>query len=507
MNRKNRFFTLSAAVALTLSGCSGLQTHNNPGGGGGGSATVSFVMVSDTPTTMPSVISFRVRIDTITLTSSTGTQTTFSLNGGAGIVVDLMRIQSDSAFLGALANVPTGTNSSITVSFASPVITLFNNSGAAITNVNPTCANLAICEITVASTGSPVITVSQPISGNAGFGIDVNLSNIISLKNGALTLTFANSGTTNAVSSFTLPRTGSNRLPGQFDIIEDITGVVTINGNNVTITPDTNTGRTAITAATTAAMILDKDPSGTLCANPTPGNVGSCVSNNQAASMDAILNSDGTLVIREIEPLLGTLQDTVEGTVVAISSPTQFGMVIEDLTPAATSSLIGSLRIGDPLTVNLSNVKPFLADTKGLPIASSAPGILANFVGATDTTPLRPGQVVAVHVTTFNSTVSPIAANVDTVTLRWSRFFATPAPPFNSTSFNLTGFPPFMGSSTALADAFPGTPTTQNVTNFDGIVDASALDPAKLVAVRTLFIENSTNTASPAFFAAKVRQH
>jgi hypothetical protein len=123
---------------------------------------------------------------------------------------------------------------------------------------------------------------------------------------------------------------------------------------------------------------------------------------------------------------------------------------------------------------------------------------------------MRLGQVVAVHVTAFTAANSTtIASSIsDSVTLRWSRFTAAPGTPFTSNTFNVTGFPPyFFAFGTALAQAFAGTPGTRGTTNFDGIADASGLNPSNPVAVRALFIENNTNTANPAFFAAKVRQH
>ena len=65
--------------------------------------------------------------------------------------------------------------------------------------------------------------------------------------------------------------------------------------------------------------------------------------------MDAILNADGTFTVQEIEPLLANpTVDTVEGTIVSIESgrqSQQFTMVITDIIPAATNSLIGSLSV------------------------------------------------------------------------------------------------------------------------------------------------------------------
>lgn len=354
-----------------------------------------------------------------------------------------------------------------------------------------------------------VATVSYTVSPTAvaGIGIDLNLKNAVSISGANLVVNLAN---TSVLSAFTLPRPNSNLAVGQFDLIEDFTGVVSIGSPAVTITSATATGRGSLTASTSSGTVFDPDPSGTLCPTGTTQLAG-CVSSNQAASMDVVVKSDGTLAIQEIEPLLATLQDTVEGVVVSINqaNSTQFTLIVTNFIPAAQNSLIASLHIGDGLTVNIPNPKPFLVDTKGLPVASQFAGNFANFAGANNTTVMRRGQTVAVHVTAFTAAVGNTLASStsDTVTLRWSRFTATPAAPFTANIFNVTGFPSyFFATGIAQVQAFPGTPGTRGTTNFDGIADASFLNVVKPVALRSLFIENATNSANPAFFAAKVRQ-
>ena len=225
--------------------------------------------------------------------------------------------------------------------------------------------------------------------------------------------------------------------------------------------------------------------------------------------MDVILKSDGTLSIQEIEPLLATVQDTVEGSVVSISTPSQFMMIVTDLIPAAQNTLIGSLKIGDALVVNLAANPTFFVDTKGL---SVLPGVLNNFATQNNTTAMHLGQSVAAHVAAFTAasgSTSASANNTDTVTLRWSRFTATPQTP-SSPAFNIVGVPSYFGftpSSMFVVQTATGTPGTLGVTSFDGVSDASGLSNGRPVALRALFLENTTNSANPAFTAAKVRQH
>jgi hypothetical protein len=518
MKSYKAFLFLILLACVSLDSCSGLPKGNGGGGGGGGGGTakVSLILVADTTPASLGLVSFRVTINGITLTSSTGAKTNFTPNNGNGMVVDLVRLQSDSAFLGTVPSVPTGTNSSITVAFSDPQIAFFNGTGAAITSVTPQCPANAVCTASFsASVGAPVITSSQAIRGNMGLGIDFNLSNALVLTGTTLNVSFINSGSTNVISSFTLPRQPTNLATGQLDLIEDITGAVSITNNAVTITPATAAGRGTITATANSSTVLDADPSGTLCKTPTPGSISTCVSNNQVASMDAVLNSDGTLTVQEIEPLAATLKDTVEGTVVFInpSNQTQFDLITTDIIPAASNSLIGSLSIGDPLTVNLANnPNPFLVDSKGLPVASQFATSFGTFANAVNTTALHLGQTVAVHVTAFTaaSGTTPASATVDTVTLRWSRLVATPTGASSPSIFNITALPGHFGFTQASVFGvaiFTGTPGTKGVTNLDGIASGSPPAASPPVAIRALFIEDPGNTLNPAFFAAKVRQH
>ena len=94
------FLTLLACMSL----CSCYhQFSTTTGGGGSGGGTgggttttnnVSFVLVADSPPANLSLISFRVNIGSVTLTSSGGTDTTLTTNGGSGLSVDLVRLKS-----------------------------------------------------------------------------------------------------------------------------------------------------------------------------------------------------------------------------------------------------------------------------------------------------------------------------------------------------------------------------------------------------------------------------
>jgi hypothetical protein len=490
MNRSKSlsFFSVLVFAIFSVSACSG------PKGGvicvgavcGGGNGSVAVTMVADTLPANPSLLTFQVTISSITFTPASGTATTVNLS--PALTVDLMRLQTDTVFLGTFANIPAAQYSSVTLILTGNAnITFLNDTASTLSG----CLANHICPLSVAASSNPVASVSFTLSQNAvtGVGIDLNFTKAVSISGSSLAVNFSNN---NVLSAFTLPRANSNLASGQLDLIEDFTGVVSIGNPAVTIASASATGRGSLVATANSNTILNSDPAQKLCLSPTPGQVSSCVSSNQAASMDVVLKSDGTLAIQEIEPLLGTLQDTVEGIVIVINTgnTTQFTLIVTDLIPAATNSLIGTLHVGDGLVVNLAASPTFLVDTKGL---SAVPaGNLSNFVSQSNTTALHLGQTVAVHVIApFTTAVGATLASAssDTVTLRWSRITATPVAPFSPNIFNLTSFPSFLAATgTAEVQDFAGTPGTPGITNFDGITDASGLNASKPVALRTLFL-------------------
>jgi hypothetical protein len=502
MNRSNTLLSVLLLAVLSASACSGPKPGTVCLACSAGEGTIALTMVADTLPANPSLLTFQITITSITFTPATGTPTTVNLS--PALTVDLMRLQSDTVFLGTFAKIPAAQYTSVTLTISSGSITFLNDTNTTLSG----CQASFICPLTIAA-GNPVATFSYTVSQNAvtGIGIDLNYLNTVTISGSTLAANFSNA---NVLSAFTLPRAGSNLAAGQLDLIEDFTGVVSLGNPAVTVTSASVTGRGALTANATTNTNLDADPTGTLCTSPTQGSVSSCVSSNEAASMDVVLNSDGTLSVQEIEPLLATLKDTVEGIVVSINSNTQFVLIVTDLIPAAQNSLIGTLSIGTGFTVNIPNPNPFLVDTKGLLVQNNFGGNFSSFHGQTNTTAMHFGQTVAVHVIapfTAASGTTLASATSDTVTLRWSRFTATTSVN-SSPAFSITGFPSYFNASNAAqAQTFLGTQGADGITSLDGVPTTTSLIVSKPVAMRALFIENSGDTLVPAFFAAKVRQH
>jgi multisubunit Na+/H+ antiporter MnhE subunit len=505
MNHRKALCFAALPILLALVSCSGPKTACTTNCVQNGTAKVSFTLVADTLPANPSILSFRVSINDVQLTPTTGSAITLT---PATPVVDLMRLQSDTAFLGTLANVPAG-NYTVKVSLSSPAsgstITFFNDTGSTITAGSTTCATLSVCTAALSANGIPSIgsfTFTAVASGAQGIGLDFNLNNAISLSGGTLTVNL--NPASPILTAFALPRTNANLASNQLELLEDFTGAVSVSGNNVTITSPT---RGTLTAVNNSSSFFDASPDGAIC--PTPAF--SCVANGQLASVDAFLDSDGTISLKEFEPLTSTQKDLVEGIVSSTPpNPTQFAIVVTDKTQAATGSLIGALNIGDRLTVNIStSAGGFLVDTKGLAVGTF--GSFTNFSGQTSTSAVHAGQRIAVHVTAFTaaSGTTPASATVDTITLRWSRLIAGISTT-STTLINVNSLPSYFGlasGSILPTQVFSGTLGAHGVTNLDGVADAGGLNASLPVAIRALYLQSTTNSANPAFFAAKVRQH
>jgi hypothetical protein len=510
MARNKPVFFAIVLFFFALSSCN-LHRKTGGGGGGGGNATVSFTLVADTLPANPSILSFNVSISGITLTPASGTAQTLQPSPS---VIDLMRLQSDTAFLGTLTNVPAGAYT-VQVALSNPEITFLNDTGSAITVGTASCPNGSVCAATFSASGTPVIgsfTFTVNSMGQQGIGMDFNLKNAISLSGGTLSVNFNPSSPNPAVlSAVALPRTNANLGTNQLDLIEDFTGAVALNGSSATITSKT---RGTLTATSTSNTNFDHDPSMALCLSATT--LSTCVQPNQIASVDAILNSNGTFSIQEIEPLLSAQQDFVEGIVISInpSSQTQFSIVVTDKpSVATTNSLIGAVTVGDFLTVNLSSSPSFLVDTKGLPVQTSFSSSFNFFNGQSTTSAIHAGQTVGVHVITpFTAAIgnTPASATADTVILRWSRFRARVVSATSST-INIDTLPSYFGitpSSQEVVQAFfTGGLGADGVTNLEGVAnDTSGLTVGQPVGLRVLYLQNTTNTANFPFFAAKIRQ-
>src|SRR5205823_10535527 len=128
---------------------------------------------------------------------------------------------------GTFANIPANQYTGVIVSFSNPVLTFFNDTANTLQGCPPAsgCPQVSLSAF---GTSQANVTFSVSSTAAAGVGIDLNLSNLLSISSSGASLV-VNFASTNVLSAFTLPRAGSNLSSGQLDLIEDFTGVVSIN--------------------------------------------------------------------------------------------------------------------------------------------------------------------------------------------------------------------------------------------------------------------------------------
>ena len=500
MNFRNVLASLLSMSTISLVSCSGPKTSTPPPGGGG-TATLSLTLRAAplTPPASTNLLSFVVDINTISLTPSSGSAVNIPLSATT-FSVDLTKGQSDSVFLGTSATVPPGTYNSITVSLANPVVTFCTQTAS-----NTGCASGSVTKISGAASAPQVTTTPFPLTVTAnqktGLAINFNLVNALTV-NASQVVTTVNLAATSVLSASTLPPAASNLATGQLDFVEDVTGVVTaINTTTPSVTVQTAT-RGSLTALANSSTIFSPN-----CTNFNRNLAfSSCVLKGDVASLDTVLNSDGTLTLVEYDPLETTTGDWIEGIITSTpSSPAQFQVVANNLVLSTTSSLIGNaLPLGSPVNITIPTSpqpQPFAVDTKGLVVPSADP-----FTGRTDTSALAPGQTVAALITAFTAASGSTLATASTnfLFLRFTRVTGSVASVAPPNTFTIQSLPTIFGLTTPVTvQLSTGSPST----NFDGVTSSSNLTVGQTVSINALYFGpplGPTSTPTP-FSAAKVR--
>lgn len=487
-----------------MSACSGLGDDGaNFGGGGtsggGGTTNATFsVTLQAKPLALPAnatILSYNVTIGGLVLTPASGS----AIASSGSATFDLTRLQSDSALLASFS-APAGNYTSMSLSISTASVT-YCTVTAGVAGCNPG----TVSSTTVAGTnglitfpnGGLVLTSGQ----ETGASIYFDMGSTLTVLNQVPSLSFTNLNLT----LITLGPTHLSSLTStQLDYLEDITGAVTVSGNQVTITTRNN-----VQLITTADSNTFYSPN---CNNAGIGdgtNTINCVQSTQIASINAALNQDGTLELLSYDPLAPTStssNDWIEGIVAyAPNSSTQFTIVANDASQLSGNTMLPTSLIGLPINVNLQNNSPitFNVDTQGLQV----PADYTNFVGTLPATTLLAGQTVAVHVLSYTAG-TPASVITDSAIVRFTRIAgsASQGGVVNNFTYDATTLPAFysFGTPTELVELTAGTPPATNSTNYDGISNSSGITSGSTYSVRALFFGQFD--AFP-FVAAKVRQN
>src|ERR1035437_6445444 len=306
-------------------GCRGGTQISSQAQSSGNSSVV--LAMTDTPPSNVSILSAEV-----TLSGATLNPGNVSLFYGS-TTIELTRLQTDIAYLATAANIPAGSYTSLSLTFANPLLTIENDTTSAI----GTCAGGSICTIapiTIANLATTINLSSFSIAANssAGLLVDVNLNNLFSATMGA----DFKAGTT--VSAFTPAGTGAPPV-GAEDVVGRVTSVDAVHN---TFSFQNVTGSFSLAVDSTSTFF--QFPS-SVCATPAFA----CLRANQILSVDIGIRSDGSVVARNV---LFEDADNSDAEVEGMITRTNVGLQQFSLVKRAISATGTGLNIGDPATVH-----------------------------------------------------------------------------------------------------------------------------------------------------------
>jgi hypothetical protein len=467
---------LLVVTAIALGGCGG-GTSARIGGGSGPSAQVSLLM-TDTPPTGVSPLSFQVTLSSVVLNPGN-----VALLSGPS-TVEVTRLQTENALIDN-HNVPVGTYTSATVTFSSPVMTFRNDSGSTVTVGGTTCPTATVCTAL-----SPALTNSTVTIGLAGSGVtvaantpaalllDLSLSNFLTNMSGTIAADAKAAGAV-TVSALTASQ-------GVFGEMEDVVGVVSnVSTSAGTFQLQTALGTYSLTTSTgTSGTALMNFPAAGSCSTASP-TFAACVANGQIVSVDMDLLTSNALLATDIffEDATSS-QAEIEGIVIATAGqtpPNQFQMIVLQETPASSGPAIGA-----EVPVASTSGEIFDVDALGT-------GTVTNQFSFATVGDLLVGQEVQVKLGT-GSTNSPLLAS--RVRLRSSRVTAQISSVGLPSNVLLNNLPPFFG--TAGVGVIQGVvlfpPNLGAYTELDCTTTSNCvLSSPNLVSVRGQLFKNNTS--------------
>ncbi len=406
INKSLSLLFVPVTVLTLLAGCSSTTMEPSPSASG---VPVSLSMTDDPPAGV-SVLFFQVSLTGATLMPASGSAVSL-LSNNTPIQIDVTQLQALSAFL-STANVPQGTYNSLSLTFSSPELMIYNASDSSIAS---SCAVGSVCQIappidnsgTVSITTSP-FPVTVAANSPLGFLVDFHLNKVIQSD------LSVNLGVSNGVTVAELPPAPT---PPQFGSLSGT--VQSINANQNQFTIQTAWGRT-FTIDSTTSTTYDDFPTSS-CSTAGIG----CLADGQVVQVQvASFASGGVLTAAEVSYLQAAMQQTAEGTIIGLensSSGTAIKLILHN-----HPSNSASLPLGGVATVTIANNATYSVDTNGFTLPS---GLI--FTGAPD---LYMGQQVEVDVVTGSLSASnddgfsdnwgpprPLSFTTDSVTLEPSQ--------------------------------------------------------------------------------------
>jgi hypothetical protein len=303
---------VTASFAAWLSGCGSAATGTSVVQTPPESTVPVSLTMTDDPPAGVSVLFFQVSLTAASLQPASGSPVSL-LPNGTPILIDITQLQALSAFL-STANVPAGSYSGLSLTFANPQLVILNTSDQSIAS---TCAVGSVCQLTPTIDNSATVTLSAnpfpvTVAANTPLGllIDYHLNTIIQ-PDLSVNLSAANGVSVSPL----VPPLAPIGPPIFGSVIGSVASVNSSLGQFMLTTPD---GR-SFTISTSSSTAYDDFPTSSCSAASF-----SCIAQGEIVQVQvsSVLASSaqtgGILAAAQITYTQAPSQQTVVGTIVAI---------------------------------------------------------------------------------------------------------------------------------------------------------------------------------------------
>lgn len=460
-------FLLSSMVSLSLVGCGGGSSPNNPPPSQG-TAPIS-ISLHDMPPVGVTVLSFQATVTGIAM--QPGNVSLLS----APMTLEMTQLQGMSAYMGT-ASVPAGSYTSMTITLANPRMTFLNDTGTTMSMGGmmggASCANGQICQFSPTMMASSVTITGSPfplnVQANAPFNMQLDFNLMDSIQ--------SNMGMNPTMTSTMQDGMQSSGMFGQMD---DMLGqVASVNAANSQFAIAFVQGMPSMTVTTdTNTTFEDFDGAG------KPNSMAG-LSQGEILLVKMQLMTGGALRAAQIR-LESASSPVLEGMVVALDNASQFDMVVMNEAPA-----FQGVSIGDVVRMNLQSGAMFAVDDTDLPVSGMSFGSSAG---------MMIGQMVAIAPASALVPGTPPQLNTNAVRLMNTWITASVASKIDANNFTIQSLPGIFGA--AGISAMKISASTQ--TEFDDVSSVGVLNVGDTVSVRgPLFMTSGT----PTLVASKVQK-
>jgi hypothetical protein len=453
--------------------------------------------ITDEPPSGVTVLFFQVSLTAASLAPASGPSISL-LTNNTPVEIDVTQLQAISAFLNT-ANVPAAIYNSLTLTFGSPQLVIFNASDSAIAS---TCPLNTVCKLTPQIDNSATLTFSStpfPVTVTAntplGFLLDFHLNQVIQPD------LSVNLGVVNGVTVNELPSTPPVGPP-PFGFLYGTVENVNASQNQFTI--QTAWGMT-FTVDVNSSTNYQNFPT-SVCSADTF----SCLASGQVVQVQvASVQADGTLLAGTVSYIQAANQQVVEGNIINLSTASGNSVmtVLVHWSPNAST-----LPFGGIATVTVPSTTKFSVDSGNFTIPSGL-----SFASASD---LLVGQQVQVSVASGTLSTSngqspwappTVSFTASSLELEPSQITGTiTAINSSDSNFTLTTFPNFFpwwsNSNWSTWTSTQITVQTTSQTAYQGLTSDSfsGLAVNNVVSVRGWLFSSPSATTPSTLAAASV---